>query len=124
MNFDYSPKVEALREKLLQVDDWVHTRPQVRVVEVHPELCFAEMTGAPVLSKKRQPGGAADRRNALSAQGLTVPPYYAGSGFAEDDLLDACAAAWTAVRVATGTARSLPEEPERFSDGIPAAIWV
>lgn len=118
------PYTFALREKLLQVDDWVHARPQVRVVEVHPELCFAEMTGSPVLSKKRQPEGAADRRSALSDQGLTVPPYYAGTGFAEDDLLDACAAAWTAVRVVTGTARSLPEEPERFSDGIPAAIWV
>lgn len=118
------PYTFALREKLLQVDDWVHTRPAVRVVEVHPELCFAEMAGSPILSKKRKPEGAADRRAALTEQGMAVPPFYAGSGFAEDDLLDACAAAWSAVRVATGTARSLPEEPERFSDGIPAAIWV
>jgi predicted RNase H-like nuclease len=118
------PYTFALRDKLLQVDAWVLTRPPVRVVEVHPELCFAEMTGTPVLSKKREPQGALDRRAALTAAGLTPPPFYAGSGFAEDDLLDACAAAWTAVRCATGTAHSLPAEPEVFSDGIPAAIWV
>ena len=113
-----------LREKLLQVDDWVRGRPAVRVVEVHPELCFAEIAGAPLLTKKREPEGAASRRGALAAVGLVAPPFYAGSGFAEDDLLDACAAAWSAARVVAGTARSLPDEPERFSDGIPAAIWV
>lgn len=119
------PYTFALRDKLVQVDDWVRNgRPGVRVVEVHPELSFAEMTGAPLLSKKRLPEGAGDRRSALAAEGMAVPPYYAGSGFAEDDLLDAFAAAWSAARVAAGTARSLPEEPERFSDGIPAAIWV
>jgi hypothetical protein len=32
--------------------------------------------------------------------------------------------AWTAARCASGTARSLPERPEVFSDQIPAAIWV
>jgi predicted RNase H-like nuclease len=47
-----------------------------------------------------------------------------GDGYAADDVLDACAAAWTAVRRTNGLARSLPEPPETFSDGIPAAIWV
>ena len=41
-----------------------------------------------------------------------------------DDLLDACAVAWTARRYAAGTAYSLPDPPEVFSDGLPAAIWV
>ena len=113
-----------LREKLLQVDEWLRTRPPVRVVEVHPELSFAEIAGAPLLSKKREPDGAAARRRALTATGLVPPPFYPGSGFAEDDLLDACAAAWTALRCAAGTARSLPEEPEVFGDGLEAAIWV
>jgi predicted RNase H-like nuclease len=113
-----------LREKLLQVDDWVRGRPPVRVVEVHPELSFAEIAGTPLLTRKRDAAGAEARRAALEAAGVVAPPFYPGSGFAEDDLLDACAAAWTAVRCAAGTARSLPDPPERFSDGIPAAIWV
>jgi predicted RNase H-like nuclease len=40
-----------------------------------------------------------------------------------DDVLDAAAVAWTAVRVARGVARHLPDPPERFSDGIDCAIW-
>ena len=38
--------------------------------------------------------------------------------------LDACAAAWTASRVAAGISESLPDPPETFSDGLPAAIHV
>jgi predicted RNase H-like nuclease len=41
-----------------------------------------------------------------------------------DDVLDAAVAAWTARRVALGTARSLPSPPEDVGDGWPTAIWV
>ena len=40
------------------------------------------------------------------------------------DLLDACTVAWTARRHHRGESRSLPEVPERFSDGLAAAIHV
>ena len=40
-----------------------------------------------------------------------------------DDLLDAAAVAWTAARFARGDARRVPDPPERFSDGVAAAIW-
>jgi predicted RNase H-like nuclease len=56
--------------------------------------------------------------------GLEPPAYVRGQGYAADDLLDACVVAWTAARYAAGTAYSLPDPPEVFSDGIPAAIWV
>jgi predicted RNase H-like nuclease len=46
-----------------------------------------------------------------------------GQGYAVDDVLDACAVAWSAARHASGFARPLPDPPEVFSDGIPAAIW-
>jgi predicted RNase H-like nuclease len=46
-----------------------------------------------------------------------------GQGYAADDVLDACAVAWSAARHVSGLARSLPDPPEVFSDGIPAAIW-
>jgi predicted RNase H-like nuclease len=51
-----------------------------------------------------------------------APPWFRGAGFGEDDLLDACAAAWTAVRHSRGLSESFPEVPEVFSDGLPAAI--
>lgn len=37
-------------------------------------------------------------REALTDQGIAVPPFYRGAGFGEDHLLDACAAALSAVR--------------------------
>jgi predicted RNase H-like nuclease/ADP-ribose pyrophosphatase YjhB (NUDIX family) len=118
-----SAQAYALREKVLQVDAWVRSGPGVRVLEVHPEVSFALMAGAPVLPRKKDPAGVAARRAALASHGITAPPWFRGAGFGEDDLLDACAAAWSAVRHSRGLAESLPTQPEVFSDGIPAAIW-
>jgi predicted RNase H-like nuclease len=114
----------ALRDKILEVDAWVRSRPTVAVLEVHPELSFAVMTGAPLLARKKTDEGRAARLAALAAAGIASPSVLQGDGYAADDVLDACAAAWTAARRTNGLARSLPEPPETFSDGIPAAIWV
>lgn len=46
-----------------------------------------------------------DRRATLGRVGLSAPAWYAGSGFAESDLLDACAVAWTAARHLAGQSR-------------------
>ncbi len=119
-----SAQAYALREKVLQVDAWVRGRPGVEVVEVHPELSFARMAGAPVLARKKDADGVGARREALAAHGIAAPPWFRGSGFGEDDLLDACAAAWSALRHSLGCSESFPETPEVFSDGIAAAIRV
>ena len=119
-----SAQAYALREKVLQVDDWVRGRPGAEVIEVHPEVSFARMAGAPILARKKDPDGVRARREALAAHGIVAPPFFRGAGFGEDDLLDACAVAWTAVRHSLGVSESFPEVPEVFSDGIPAAIWV
>jgi predicted RNase H-like nuclease/8-oxo-dGTP pyrophosphatase MutT (NUDIX family) len=118
-----SAQAYALSEKVLQVDAWVRGRPGARVIEVHPELSFATMTGAPVQQRKKDAAGVRARREALAAHGIVAPAWFRGAGFGEDDLLDACAVAWTAVRHALGVSESYPEVPEVFSDGIPAAIW-
>lgn len=119
-----SAQAYALREKVLQVDAWVRGRPGARVIEVHPEVSFARMVGAPLLARKKDADGVRARREALAAHGIVAPAWFRGAGFGEDDLLDACAVAWTAVRHALGVSESYPEVPEVFSDGIPAAIWV
>ncbi len=113
----------ALRPKILEVDAWVRSRPTVEVVEVHPEVSFAEMAGRP-LPPKRTPDGHRTRLDALHGAGVARPSVLAGSGYAADDVLDACAVAWTAARRAAGLSRSLPDPPEVFSDGVPAAIHV
>ncbi|WP_299931957.1 DUF429 domain-containing protein [uncultured Nocardioides sp.] len=119
-----SAQAYALREKVLQVDAWVRGRPGTRVIEVHPEVSFARMAGAPVLARKKDADGVRARREALAAHGIVAPAWFRGAGFGEDDLLDACAVAWTAVRHSLGVSESFPDVPEVFSDGIPAAIWV
>ena len=119
-----SAQAYALREKVLQVDAWVRSQPGVEVIEVHPEISFARMAGAPVLARKKDADGVRARREALAAHGIVAPPWFRGAGFGEDDLLDACAAAWSAVRHSLGVSESFPATPEVFSDRIPAAIRV
>ena len=113
----------ALRPKILEADAWVRSRPTVTVVEVHPELSFATMAGAPLLANKKTDEGRRVRLAALASAGLASPSVLTGPGYAADDVLDACAVAWTAARRAAGDARPLPDPPETFGDGVPAAIW-
>ncbi|GAA2738253.1 hypothetical protein GCM10009867_28730 [Pedococcus aerophilus] len=113
----------ALRPKILEVDAWVRSRPTVMVLEVHPELSFATMAGAPLLDSKKTDEGRRARLAALAAAGLASPSVLSGPGYAADDVLDACAVAWTAARRTAGLATPFPDPPEVFSDGIPAAIW-
>jgi predicted RNase H-like nuclease len=118
----------GLRAKILEVDAWLRSDPGVAVSEVHPELAFAVMAGAagaggpvPVAEPKKSREGARARRRLLHGVAIEVPPR-PGTGVGEDDLLDACAVAWSAARVARGEALCCPSVPERFSDGLPAAV--
>jgi predicted RNase H-like nuclease len=70
--------------------------------------------------------GAERRRALLADAGIALNGELglAGQAVGVDDVLDAGAAAWSALRVARGDAVSLPSPPEVFADGWPAAIWV
>jgi predicted RNase H-like nuclease len=113
-----------LREKIRQVDKWL-THAPCTVAEVHPELSFAALAGAPLTDSKSTWAGAVRRRQLLADAGIEVCGDLGLSGrqAGVDDVLDAAAVAWTASRVARGTARCVPDPPERFSDGIACAIW-
>jgi predicted RNase H-like nuclease len=96
------------------------TELQGRVIEVHPEVCFWALNGgAPVMTRKRSPAGEEERLALLStAFGDQLATIDVPAGAARDDLLDACAAAWTAWRFATGQHKSLPEHPPLDSRGL------
>jgi predicted RNase H-like nuclease len=119
-----SSQAFRLRDKILQVDSWRERAP-CPVVEAHPELSFAAMAGAPLADSKSTWAGAVRRRELLAANGIDLAGDLGLSGLrvGVDDVLDAAAVAWTATRVAAGTARRLPSEAERFSDGVDCAIW-
>lgn len=112
-----------LRRRIQELDAWLRQDLPALVVETHPEAAFATLAGAPVTSRRRSGEGSSERRSLLAAGGVYVPTS-APHGIGTDDLLDACAAAWSAHRVKNGEATSFPEEPTRHSDGIGAAIQV
>lgn len=121
-----SAQAFALRSKILEVDRWIRDRGSAGVVEVHPEVSFAELAGAPLDDSKSTWAGVLRRRKLLAVAGINLPDDLGPAGriAAVDDVLDAAAAAWTACRVAAGNAESYPADPEQFTDGLAAAIWM
>ena len=64
-----------------------------------------------------------DTSDATLARGLRAGVEgYLTKERALDDVLDAAAAAWSARRIATGTAQTLPDSPD-FADRFEVAIW-
>ena len=102
-----------------------------RLVEVFPEASFRCLAGADLPWAKRRAAGALHRIALLAAAAppIVLPADPAGLGAAGavplDDLLDAAAAAWSAWRVAHGSARALgdPLEVDPGS-GRRIAVWV
>jgi predicted RNase H-like nuclease len=84
-----------------------------RLVECHPEIAFALMQGHPVDERKKTAEGRAVRLDLLRQWLPDVgDPAYG------DDGLDALACAWSAARVAIGTAITLPPgDPPRDALG-------
>lgn len=115
----------GLRRKLLAVDTWL-ARTRHRVVEVHPEVSFAELAGKPLRTRKTTWAGVEQRRRLLETAGIRPSGELglAGADVAVDDAPDVAAVAWPARRELTGAAIPLPDPPETFGDGLPAAIWV
>ncbi|HVW44169.1 MAG TPA: DUF429 domain-containing protein [Amycolatopsis sp.] len=113
----------GLRSKLLQVDEWVRETGR-RAVEVHPEVTFAQLAGAPLTVGKHTWAGAELRRGLLADAGIVLSGLgAAGQRAGVDDVLDAAAVAWSARRVALGTAIARPDPPEVFADGVACAVW-
>ncbi len=111
--------------KLREVDELLCGSAKLRrvIYEAHPELAFTRMNGGkPVLSKKREPAGFAERHRLLAKHGFKwkAKPL---SGAARDDVLDAVAVCRTATLIATGMATRLGPARERDSRGLPMNIW-
>jgi predicted RNase H-like nuclease len=93
------PKIRAL-------DAAIDPSLQDVVAEAHPETSFAVLAGAPLRHPKSTAAGRQERRDALAPwfadidAHLDRPPR----GASPVDVLDGFAAAWTARRIAAGTA--------------------
>lgn len=113
----------GMRRRIAEVDPLA--RRDERIVEVHPEVSFAELAGAPLAYAKNSWRGAPLRRSLLATAGIVIPDEIGeANGVPVDDILDAAIAAWSAQRIARGEAILLPDPPEFVADGVAAAIRV
>jgi predicted RNase H-like nuclease len=108
----------GLAPKLLEARAcWL--RDPERIHEVHPELSFQALAGGTPLSHaKKTWRGQHLRRALLAGAGIALPGELGEADrIPADDVLDAAAAAWSARRIALGTAERLPQTAERDTDG-------
>jgi predicted RNase H-like nuclease len=116
--FHLLPKIRQLDEYLLE-----HTREISRVYEIHPEVSFATWNeGLALQHSKASAAGRAEREHLIDAiwQGERERLWarVQGRGCRPDDLNDAFAALWTAVRIARGSARRRPQTMETDEHGL------
>jgi predicted RNase H-like nuclease len=122
-----SAQAWAIVPKIAEVDQEMNPTKQNRIIEVHPEVCFVGLNPEQTLAHaKKSPEGLALRRQLLINAGLdsAVFSQRLPVGAAMDDLHDALAALWTAMRFHRGEARCMPEHPETDSKGLRMEMWV
>lgn len=121
-----STQAWGLYKKILAVDALLVTsgEARARIREVHPEVCFwAWNGGAPMRAAKKTPAGMRQRK-ALVEKWLgagvlaRARKLHPARDVADDDILDAIAALWTATRIADGRARTLPKTPPVDATGL------
>jgi predicted RNase H-like nuclease len=115
-----------LLPKMREVAAAVAADLQPALSEVHPETSFAAMAGAPCRHTKRSPAGVHERLERLRPHIPEIDVLVAARSRAArvDDVLDAAAAAWTARRIALGTAEWLGDVVARDERGLRLTIAV
>jgi predicted RNase H-like nuclease len=99
-----APSAQAFQlvKAIRALDDALGDPPLEHVVEVHPELAFRELDGA-VRDRKGSARGTIQRLRALrGVMDVEEALAEAPSAVPVVDALDACAAAWSAQRLAAG----------------------
>ena len=114
----------AILDKIRSVDQVMTPALQTRVVEAHPEMCFAAMGRAgPIALPKRTAAGRAERLRRLGGFFPDVHEHLRRLPGAQlDDVIDAFACLWTARRVLRGDAVRIPPAPELDARGLRAEI--
>lgn len=116
--------------KVKEVDDLLQSNPHLhsRIFEVHPELCFRELNGDPMSHPKRSGQGFMERlilieREFGSGVFDSIRKLYSRNQVADDDILDAFVALWTAKRILAREATKCPEKTELDPTGLEMVMW-
>lgn len=127
-NIGISRQTYGLYPKLREVDEAMSPELQESVREVHPEVCFLEMNGGrPLPESKKSLEGHLLRLELIRKAGFSQIDewvrLFPRAKVAPDDVLDACAACWTADRIRQGVAKRIPDSPEKDFRGLWMEIW-
>ncbi len=125
----FSRQSYGIFPKMRELDRIMTPELQTRIHEVHPELSFAEMNNRKaVLSKKTRAEGRIERIRLLSSSGFPwsqMPSAtYLKKDVADNDIVDACACAWSARRILEGQALCIPDQLEMDKRGLVMSIKV
>ncbi len=95
------------------------------LTEVHPEVAFATLAGAP-LPRKRSWPGLMVRRDLLAARGIDLPSrFFRDDDAAPDDVVDAAICAWVADGLGgAGVVRTVPASTDQYAYGRPIVLTV
>lgn len=116
-----SKQAWMLADKIREVRSVVGTT-DLPIFEAFPELSFRAMQDdTPLTHAKRTWTGMATRLRLLERAGIVLPIEAGAAGdVPADDLVDAAALAWSAMRIATGRAERRPLD---HTEGTPAIWW-
>ncbi len=115
----FSAQAWGLRAKLLEANRYRQTCGHP-LYEVHPELAFCTMAGAPLAASKHTGLGRDLRRELLARSGIEIPAGIPASLLG--DILDAAAVAWSTRRIGAGQAVTVPDVLQYDSQGREIAI--
>jgi len=117
----------GILRKVKELDLLMTPDLQSRIREAHPEVSFFTLAGlAPAQAGKRKAEGRDERSALLKHYFFQVEEgleRFPSSKAAADDILDAYACAWTAMRLFRGEAGCLPDDPPTDEKGLQMAIW-
>ena len=113
--------------KVRELDQIMTPGLQFRIREAHPEVSFFTMAGlAPARAGKKKAEGRDERVNLLKQYFFQVESglgRFPASKATTDDILDAYACSWTAMRIFRGGAGWLPDDPQKDEKDLQMAIW-
>ena len=117
-----------LFDKIREVDAAMTPDLQSRVFEVHPELAFWALNGECALELPKKVKSSPSQPGLDLRRGLLRGAGFSGHTLetsdwprrevGPDDIIDACALAWSAARLLEGKAVTLPAEPPRDGRGL------
>lgn len=122
--WNITPKIKLI-DKLLRENESFKTK----VFESHPELLFQKLNGGMIFQKKNLKKGIRHRLELLRAEEPIADDFfreikeeYRRSDVGEDDIVDSMALAYYAKKSVEKGIKTIPEEVEYDSEGLPKAI--